>query len=100
VQVTADASASPRQIEARVLREAAALTFRNGFTHFRLSAAEPDTPTAAAVRSVVYGDTRLFIVAPGPQEGPRIRGSVLVEMLSADDPGAADAYRALDVLSR
>jgi hypothetical protein len=100
LQVTADPAASPRQTEARVLREAAALAFRNGFTHFRLSPTAPDATGEAAVRAVLYGDTRLFLVAPGPQGEATTEAAVMVEMLNADDPGAERAYRALDVLSR
>jgi len=88
----------------RVLKDAAALTLRQGFTHFLLDDA-PAGPSSLAVPALLYGDTRIVAfgspvgAGAGRAAGPAdVRTAVTVIMLRKGDPRIPTAYDALAVL--
>jgi len=98
LQVTVEDYGDPELVESRVIREAASLAFRNGAPYFLLRNASPRDPVADAARAVLYGDTRLFLIAPGRAPTGRLEASVIVELLDEDDPRVARAFRTLEAL--
>lgn len=97
LQVTVDDAAGPSLMEDRVLREAAALAFRNGAPYFLLTEVAPADATDDAVRAILYGDTRVFLIAPAAPTGREVTATVgVVLILDEEDPRTARAYRTLD----
>ena len=99
LQVRVDDARSPGTIEERVLRYAADLAFRNGATHFLIEDAPREPVADETARAVLYGDTQLFIVAPGAPDGRGDTVTALVTLLERDDPRVGRAYSTLDVIS-
>lgn len=93
------------------MRDAAWLTIRNGYTHFRIVEAKPGGLDHAPARALLYGQSRMVVFgstagigdpAPPPTAGavapPKVRWAVDVEMLRERDPAARGAYEAAAVL--
>ncbi|MEM9221810.1 MAG: hypothetical protein AAGB11_05340 [Pseudomonadota bacterium] len=88
-------------VRTQTLQDAAALTLKQGFTHFLLTD-DPGGRSDIGVGAILYGSATVVaignpVVRRGPDTG--VRTTVTVVMLRKDDPRIPKAYDALAVLA-